>query len=41
MLYKSIFNDSPHCHSGEPELMEMVYTAILTGVPQKIDPTWD
>ena len=40
-IYRSIFNDSPHCHSDEPELWESIYDAILTGIPQKIDPDWD
>ena len=40
-IYRSMFNDSPHCHSDEPELWESIYDAILTGTPQKIDPRWD
>ena len=40
-IYRSMFKDSPHCHSDEPELWEEIYDAILTGIPQKMDPTWD
>ena len=40
-IYRSIFNESPHCHSDEPALWESVYDAILSGIPQKIDPAWD
>ena len=40
-IYRSIFKDSPHCHSDEPELWETIYDAILSKTPQKINPSWD
>ena len=41
MLYKAIFNDSPHCHMDSKIQRETIYDAIMSGEPQKIDPEWD
>jgi len=41
MIYRSIFHNSPHCHSDEAVLWEEIFEAIVTRVPQKIDLGWD
>ena len=41
MLYKAIFNASPHCHMDSKIQRETIYDAIMSGELQKIDPEWD